>query len=156
MLDTIVIDADVFMHSENPQALQQNDSKLLLSSLLVSTTKLCVDEGFELEESKNRSKIGCEYLTHVRHVSAAFAIIVKLGTSGRILKLSRTVDQNTGRVICRSVSDKSDRVYVRVAYNSASQVLASHDTTAYPTKAKGNIQQRIGVRVVDAATARQL
>jgi len=26
----------------------------------------------------------------------------------------------------------------------------------YPTKAKSNIQQRIGVRVVDAATARQL
>lgn len=154
MLATIVIDADVFMHSENPTVPLRADCKQLLTRLLAGTTKLCVDEGFDLDESKNRSHIGHEYLTRVRQVSPAFAVIVLMGTRGRIIKIERHIEYSVSRIVCRNVADKSDRVYVRVAYKSASKTLVSHDSAAYPQKTKQILRTALNVRVLDAPAAK--
>jgi len=71
MLVDIVLDTNVLMHAENSQEARCEQSGNLLQAPKICTTKLCVDEGFDLNESRNRSQIGSEYLKHLRPAQSA-------------------------------------------------------------------------------------
>src|SRR2546429_630081 len=61
MLPDIVIDTNVLGHPDTPTEPRYAASRALVLRLLEISTHLCVDEGFALDEARNRSFICAEY-----------------------------------------------------------------------------------------------
>jgi len=156
VLVDVTVDTNVFLHSANEAEARCAASKEFLQGLLDGTASLCIDEGFDVDESRNKSIIGCEYLNNLRFVDPAFAVIVELGKKGRILGLKRTTDSATQKKIVRLITNKIDRTFLKVSYNSRSQVFVSHDYTDFQQTKRATIRTQLGVRAVDASAAHQL
>lgn len=152
MLSDIVIDANILCHAENHQEIRQADCQMLISLLYQTDTALCVDDGFDLEAANNRSFIGHEYIKHLRAGSLGYAIVQHLAQSSRVSILSANVGGNVGKHILQ-IPKGFDRRYVKVAYNSRSKVLASHDFGDIPNTVRVRLSQKISVEILDAAGA---
>lgn len=155
MLFDVVVDTNVFLHSADSRQPLRVASREFLNRLLAGTTCLCVDEGFDIEETKNRSVIGCEYLANLRFVMPAFAIVVGLGTRGRIVRVKRTVDRRAAKKILQLLRNKTDRVFIKVTYNSRSHTFVSHDFRDLPPKKRDHLRHTLGVRTITAEAARE-
>jgi hypothetical protein len=116
-------------------------------------THLCVDEGFDLDESKNRSHIGGEYLRHLRFGMLGYEVVTHLAQSSRLRLIQRRVPERISKQIRSQIGIGPDRVYVRVAYNSQDRTLASHDFTDIPATVRQRMKISIGVSIVDAEQA---
>ena len=150
MAEDIVVDANVFMHAANPNEERFAASLLFLKKLKEVATLLCVDQGYHAEEAKNRSQIVSEYLKWLPVGSIGSAIISDIAASGRIRELPRSVTPQVAASIVQMIPDKTDRVYVKVAHNSADGILVSHDLLALLTKRRADVHKAVGVLVVDA------
>jgi predicted nucleic acid-binding protein len=153
MLADIVIDTNVFLHAENDQEQRKQDCQDLINALIETTTKLCVDEGFDLEESRNRSHIGHEYIKHLRAGTLGYALIERLARSGRMLIVPRKVPTSISRHI-RQIPNGPDRTYVQVAFNSREKLFASHDFGDIPQTVRDRIRGATAVKIVAADAAR--
>ena len=153
MLADIVVDTNVFLHAEDQRQASCTQARELIRLLRTCATSLCLDEGFDLDEARNRSQIGSEYLKHLRFGTAGFALVDHLAKSGRLRLLPRSVPQQVAKVINRHVGKGPDRVYVRIAYNSQEKFLASHDFDDIPDGARNKLLNTLHIRVVavDAA-----
>jgi predicted nucleic acid-binding protein len=140
MLVDVVVDTNVWAHADNPIESRQADSIAFLRQLLATDTELCVDPGFSLTESQNRSRIGSEYLTHLSALPFASAALAALANSGRIAFVSTKVSDGVRRTINRVVRDPSDRVFVKVAHNSGARLLCSHDYTHLPAAVRSTLR----------------
>lgn len=153
MLADIVVDTNVLMHADNDAEPRQDEARAFLLSLLESATKLCVDEGFDIEESKNRSHIGSEYLQNLHNGMLGFAVIQHLASFARVSTVSRTVPTAIARKIRMHVRSSRDRVFVRVAFNADDRTLVSHDFTDIPQGARNALVATINVQVLSADEA---
>jgi len=155
MLVDIVVDTNVFLHAENSQESRRAQAAGLLLALQnkTCTTLLCVDEGFDLEEAKNRSQIGSEYLKHLRHGTLAFAVVVHLLGSLRIKQVRRGVPSNVSRRIIQQGVTGVDRTFIQVTYNSRDKTLACHDFDDVPDTVRDRLRGAIGVRILAADEA---
>jgi hypothetical protein len=156
VLIDVTVDTNVFLHSANQGEERCAASREFLHGLLDGDTFLCIDEGFDIDESRNKSIIGCEYLANLRFVDPAFAVIVALGKKGRILGLKRTTDSATQRRILRLISNKIDRTFLKISFNSRSRILVSHDFTDFPLAKRGAIRNELGVNITEASAAHLL
>ena len=147
MLPDVTIDANVLAHADDPRQTWQGACCALIERLLAAETKLCVDEGFDLDESKNRSRIAFEYLAHLRFGSPGYTFVHALASSGRLCEVSRGVAPGAARVVKILVHDRRDRLYVSVTLNSESLVLYSNDTTHFPPACNRALKKRLGVSV---------
>jgi hypothetical protein len=152
MLADLVVDTNVFLHAENDQEPRHIQAARLLIALQskACTTLLCVDEGFDLEEAKNRSQIGSEYLRHLRHGTLAFAVVVHLLGSLRIKQVPRGVPANVSRRILQQGVTGADRTFIQVAYNSQDNTLTCHDFHDVPDTVRARLLGAIGVRILAA------
>jgi hypothetical protein len=150
-----VIDTNVFCHSHNPKDQHFQASLDFLKMFLVSETQLCVDDGGDfLVESRNRSAIVSEYRTHIPPTSSAFQILVRLFSTGRVKQISKALPSKLGRLVPRLVTDKTDRVFLKVAINSQEQTLTSHDFAGFSRR--GDIFDQTGVYVCTAGECKPL
>jgi predicted nucleic acid-binding protein len=145
----VVIDTDVLMHAENEESADQEPSRRLIRRLLNSETRLCFDEGFNAEEAKNRSAIAGEYFERLPHGALGLALVLERALAGQIRVLPLKVPPPVNRAINQLVWDKSDRKFVKVAYNSTERTLVTHNTT-HLAPATAALGQRFDVDVVDA------
>jgi hypothetical protein len=150
MLDDIVVDTNVLMHADNPQEKRCAESRALVNDLTVGTTLLCMDEGFDIDQSHNRSAIGAEYLANVRFGSPSHAMIVKLALEARIRPLPRRAHRAAARRINQLVRKRTDRTFLNVAVNSRSSFFVSHDFKDFQKAKRRTIRKELGVRVVEA------
>lgn len=111
MLVDIVLDTNVLMHAENPEEPRMPMCCELVSQMTNCATHLCVDEGFDLDEAKNRSVIGSEYLKHLRFGMVGYELVKHLAVSQRVKQKSRNVPQNVSRHIVQQVRKGPDRIY---------------------------------------------
>ena len=153
MLKDIVIDTNIFMHADNRGEKRQGACKKFLAALKGCDTCLCVDEGYDPEEAKNRSQIAGEYLAHFAPGGIGFAILAYLAASSRVLMVTKHVPAAVGQKIRQAIHDPTDRVFVKVAFNSADKMLASHDEANFPGEAKRSLEKGIGIRVLLAQQA---
>jgi hypothetical protein len=151
MLADIVLDTNVLVHADNPEEVRQHASRELLIELRDRETHLCVDEGFDLNESKNRSVIGCEYLKHLRFGMLGLAVVAHLASSLRVRQVSRSMPQGVARLIRQQgVPKGADRIFLYVAYNSQSKTLTCHDFNDVPPAVRARLRDKIGLRILDA------
>ncbi|WP_446745189.1 hypothetical protein [Silvibacterium acidisoli] len=150
MLVDLVIDTNIFLHAQNKQEKRQKSCEALVALFKDSSCKICVDEGFDLDESRNRSIIGQEYTKHLRIGSLGYALVEYLARSGRISFVSTRVSVQVSRHI-RQVTKGPDRTYVRVAHNSNEKTLASHDFTDISSAIRQRLRDAIDVSVLDSS-----
>ena len=149
-VNDVVVDTNVFMHAENKVEARRDACAKFVEKLLADDTHLCVDEGFDLLESDNRSQIGGEYLRFLRPGSIGYHVVTYLALNQRVNNVSRAVPANVGRQITRLIYDPTDRVFVKVAFNSRSQVFVSHDFANFPNRVRAQLHGNLGIETLEA------
>lgn len=153
MLIDIVVDTNVLVHASNPNLPQSRCSLDLINSLLVASTQLCVDPGFDIDGARNRSQIGGEYMEHMQHGMMGYVLITEAASQRRIKPVSRNVNPGTNNRLRALGLPPIDRLFVKVASNSVERVLTSHDDRHFSDHVCDEIQRRLGVGVLDACRA---
>lgn len=150
MPDDLVIDTNIFMHAADRRQNSQAACKKIVERLLTLRWYICVDDGFNLIESKNRSYIGSEYLNILQFGSIGYSIISHLSINKKIIFLKKTVPAAVSKKIRESVRDKSDHCFVRIAHNSCRKFLLSHDYDAFSKDCRKDFLKLFGIQIVDA------
>jgi hypothetical protein len=127
MLADVVVDTNVFVHAENPGNAEYEASREFINLMLGATTLLCLDAGFDVDESRNASRIAGEYIAHLPPGALAHVLIQQCAANGRISILDPRVSPSINQTIERLVDDPSDWKFVRVAHKSQERVLVTHD-----------------------------
>ncbi len=150
MLSDIVIDTNVLLHAQNPNETRFENSSNLINKILEENTSLCIDEGFSEDESKNKSIIGCEYLSNLQPGSIGQNLIVQLALQQRIKQLTKRAPERIVRKINQIIRNKIDRVFLNVAYNSDEKTLVSHDYTDFNISKREFILTDLQTHVISA------
>lgn len=148
MLTDIVIDTNVLLHADDPRQAHQAQAYELLQKLRRVTTALCVDEGFDLDESKNASLIGGEYFERLTATHTATALLAHLFANDRVKLVTRSVTPGVQKALNQCVRKKRDRTFLAVARNSAERILCSHDFEDMQTTKRKFLKDRVGVEVL--------
>lgn len=149
--DDLTIDTNVLMHCDNPNEDRFDDARAFIEAFLESETALCVDEGFSLDEAQNRSHIGQEHLEHLVPGNLGYQAIVKVAQTTRVKLTKKKMSLRDIQQLNRLVHDKTDRPFVRVAKNSGSRVLVSHDFLCFSETVRREVRRELGVQVVCAS-----
>jgi hypothetical protein len=147
MLTDLVMDTNVFVHASNPSETYCNDAKLFITALKESSTSLCVDEGFDIDQSHNKSLIGLEYLENLHYGMLGFAELTWLAQANRLVFVSRDVHRSISRKINQMIRNKRDRTFLRVATNSEDHFFCSHDFRDMPPSKRVEIKRLLGIDV---------
>ena len=151
MLSELVIDTNVLAHCHNTIEPRAADALRLTKAIIAGNQVLCVDEGFSMEEARNRSLIGAEYLKHLRVGTPGYAMVAHLAQRKRIRSVpKRPTSSRAKRRIDQIIRNTSDRAFVGVAWHSAEHVLVSHDFTDFDQAKRDTIAREIGVEIVEA------
>ena len=156
MIPDIVLDTNVLVHAGNPSVAHFTQSVNFLNKYLNTKTLLCVDEGFDFDQSKNRSLIGHEYIKYLRAGSFGYNVIVTVATSLRIKPCSRNTTTKNRKKINQLVRNKRDRTFLRVTCNSDSKIFTSHDYTDFPNNKRRDFYSEIKIRIFSAQEAQAL
>jgi hypothetical protein len=152
----IVIDTNVFVHAHNAAIPEHADALLFCNLVRNHTVTICLDEGFSLIESDNRSQIGEEYLEHLRAGSVGLALVAHLASTGRMRFVAALITPPDRRWLRKQIPRNGvDRTYVIVALNTEDRVLVSHDRTDFTPNVRASLLNRLDVNVIfaDAAQA---
>lgn len=152
MASELAVDTNVFAHCYDPRESRCDAALAIVTALRMGAHMLCVDEGFHVVESQNRSKIGSEYIEHLRAGSVGLTLVAFLASSGRVKIVPRRPPLDLNKRLVRLVSDPGDRAFVGVAWHSASRILVSHDFQDFPDSVRDTIAREIGVDIIDAAS----
>jgi predicted nucleic acid-binding protein len=154
VLADIVIDTNVLVHASSPTVAYQQAALLLLNALELGSTALCVDEGFDVVEARNRSLIGGEYYENLVTGMIGFAIVATLANTGRLSQVSKRVPTHVAARIRRLVPRKPrDRTFVHVAINAKEHILVSHDFDDFGPSVRSKLLSAVEVEVVTAYDA---
>jgi hypothetical protein len=154
LLDDVVIDTNVLLHADDPRQPHQADAYALLQELVASGTALCVDEGFDVDESRNASLIGGEYFQRLTATNTATAVLAHMFASGRVKLVKRRLPDGARKAINQCVRTKRDRTFLAVTRNSADRVLCSHDFEDMQDKKRAFLTSKLGIDVVKVDEAR--
>jgi predicted nucleic acid-binding protein len=155
VLTDIVIDTNVFVHAHNKAEPRHESAKKLGLRLLEDDvpTMLCVDSGFSLDEARNQSRIGHEYIKHCVPGMLGHHVIQTLASTKRIKQVRPTPDMASRKCVRKIVADKDDRVFLLVALASDDRTLVSHDKRAFPKRAKTACKNLLSIVIWDAKEA---
>ena len=153
-MDDVVVDTNILAHSGNPSNASFDAARHFLLDLLRSSTAWCMDPGFSLIESQNRSRILSEYLATVPPTDLGLQVLARLAATGRITIVDRPTRSVRGQIRRLVPGNPGDRVFVEVAYGSTDHVLVSHDESDFHPECRAQLRERLGVIVLDAATCR--
>lgn len=156
MLTDVVIDTNVLMHADDPRQAHQADALGLLEDMLKGTTALCVDTGFDMESSKNTSRIGHEYLERLSASSTGYYVLTHLASSDRLRPVSAKAPQAVKKCIEQCVRNARDRTFLAVAHNSTDRTLCSHDLQDMQVKKRAHLKKAAEVLILGSAEVRAL
>ena len=147
----LVVDTNVLVHASNDEEDRQMDSVQLITYLLSSTELICVDNGFDTNETLNKSIIGYEYLEHLKNGMLGYAFVVQMALNKRICEVQRKIPVQTTKAINKCMSNKHDIVFIKVAINSSDKKLITHDFTDFADDKRTHLKKSFGVQVLVAS-----
>ena len=146
----VVVDANVWAHSANPQNRYFEASVLLCEATPAASYVLCVDVGWSMDDT-NRSRIGAEYRKYVRFGTPGYEAIVWLATHERVRFIDPTISNADRVAVNRSLPrNNHDRHYLRLSICTADRVLCSHDFDDFTSEVRAACRRRWGLAIVDA------
>ena len=149
-IEDITLDTNVLMHADNPNEIRFEASKSFLERLLEVETHLCIDEGFSLDEGENKSLIGHEYLQRLSQGGLGYAVISFLAQTGRVAIVEKRIPPAVVNKINQLISNKRDKTFIRVAYNSTTRTLVSHDFADFSGVVREKLRKKLCLRIEDA------
>ena len=147
----VTVDTNVFMHACNPNEPRYADSISFVNTLLASIASLAIDAGFSTDPSKNTSLIGAEYLAKLVPGSLPHYAVAHLALNGRVAVYGSSLSPQLSKKLNQMVSNRRDRTFVKVATNSQSCHLVSHDYADFAKAKRKAIRSTFGVDMIDAA-----
>ena len=151
MISEIVVDMNVFVDSSNEGSPNFVDSKKFFELLIGGSVSLCVDEGYDIDERKNQSKIVAEYLNRLVPLSPGSEILKFLFSNARVTMYPKNAsEREIQKFIIQIMRNVRDRTFLGVAWNSKDKVLVTHDYKDFQASKRTNIKKRINVSVVEA------
>jgi hypothetical protein len=142
MLADLVVDANIWAHTQNPNSAWYEDSLDFCERLLISQTIVVVDAGGLIEQ---------EYEENLTPASVGYQTLASLAASGRLAHMPAAVPANIRRTIEALIPRNSrDRTYVRISYNSTGRHLGSHDWDDFNDDVRADLYERIQVLVLEA------
>lgn len=150
MISELVLDTNVLAHCCNPNEPRRKEALELVLAIQHSSTSLCVDDGFSIVESQNRSIIGAEYMAHLVYGSLGLYLIQFLAVNGRVRVYPKRPPHDIARRINRVIRNAHDRAFVGVAWHSSERVLVSHDYTDFDHDKRIHLSSELGVDVIDS------
>lgn len=147
----VVLDTNVLLHAANPIEPRFGDALNLVTALVDSTTALCVDEGFDFDETKNRSLVGAEYLEKLVVGTPGHALITKMALEGRVVFVKASMPAGEAKKLNQMLANRRDRTFIKVAAASGGKTLVSHDYHDFPAQKRADIGRLFRVVVQDAA-----
>lgn len=156
MLIDLVVDTNVFVHSHNQNVGMRYAEALDMTRKLIAdgvATVLRVDPGFSLEQGRNTSRMGTEYLTKLVPGMLAYQVIQALAANMRLRPVEMGVTEETRRAIEGLVCDPSDRVFLQVTLRSEEGLLVTHDDVAFPDAVRDECEARWPIKVGEAIDA---
>ena len=149
MID-LVVDTCTLVHA-NSDTKYQESSIDLIDKLLANQTLIIVDEGFDLNETDNKSYIGLEYIKHLAPGMLGYSLLQYIALNKRFKFVSNKVPNATKNRIEQLIRNKKDRMFLRVSLNSDERKLISHDYTDYQKNKRKTIKQEMNIDVIDAS-----
>lgn len=146
----IVIDTCTLKHAEDPTNKYFEYSVDFIFKMTKNTLVCIVDEGFDLNETINKSYIGLEYITHLQPSSLGYQLIVSLILNNRLDFVSNKIPNAKKKYIEQIIINRKDRLFLRVAYNTTDKTLASHDFTDYQKKKRKTIKKELSITIETA------
>lgn len=146
----VVLDTNVLLHASNNQESRQEDSIKLLMYLLESSELICVDPKFTTSETTNASIIGYEYLTYLKYGMLGYSFVAKMASSKRICEISHSTEISVSRAINQCLSNKHDKIFLKVAINSTEKILVSHDFKDFTLEKRKFIRRNFEAEIIAA------
>jgi hypothetical protein len=148
----LVIDTCTLVHADNTESEYFDCSLAFINSLLTDLVdcRVIVDNGFSFDENENKSLIGHEYINNITPIMLGYKFLVEILSNDRVDFVSNTVAYNTKKFIEKEIANKKDRHFLRVATNSPSKNLISHDFTDYTIDKRKLIDKKLSVKIKTA------
>jgi predicted nucleic acid-binding protein len=154
-MNDIVIDTNVLLHTNNEENNYWQSANETLNLILRRDIYICVDDVFNIDESKNTSVIGHEYLTHIRHGTYAYYFLMDRLINEKITQIFKKDHINIKRELSRmikkgEIKNRHDITFVIVAYGSQDKTLISNDYDDFNKENRKYISRKFQVSVLDS------
>jgi hypothetical protein len=154
-MNDIVVDTNVLVHTNNMNTHYYKSSVETLMHIKRSNIKICVDDVFNIDESKNTTVIGHEYIKHIRNGTFAYAFLLEKIHSGNIVQIRKKEFGNVKRklnrkVMNREMTNKYDIAFVIVAYGSNNKTLVSNDCDDFNEAIREYVLNEFSVSILDS------
>jgi len=155
LIEQIVVDTNVILHADNPVSGYQSDSMCFLDRFLKDGCyRLALDRTPPLGRQHNESQILQEYLEHVTYDSSfGFYFLIKVLERSWFDIVGRTNYRREVKIIIQEVSNKVDRIFLRVTCMANSRKFVTHDFSDFPMQKRKRLAKTLQVRLL---TAREL
>jgi len=156
-MDDVVVDTNVFKHAQDRSSHHFMASAQFIASLLGSEVKLCLDQGFDIDNSAQpTSLIGAEYTKHLQPQSYGHIALALLLATGRYKAVGTKVSDAARKWSDAEIGKKRDRTFFRVAALSVDKTLVSHDEEDFSMPIRTSAKRKFSVTICMADTARAL
>jgi predicted nucleic acid-binding protein len=154
-MNDIVIDTNVLLHTHNKENKYYQSANETLKLVLKRDLSLCLDDVFDIEESKNTSTIGSEYYEKIRSGTFAYFFLMDRFSKGKyvqiIKKNHKQVKQDLNKMIKKGeIKNHHDIAFVITAYGSQDKMLVSNDYDDFNNENRKYIQKRFQVSILDS------
>lgn len=159
MLLDVVVDTCVFSHATNETTgIHYDTASAFVVDLAGGSAHICLDEGVALPPNNSTSLLWCEYrdLGLLAVSGDLYGIFAGLLGSNRIDEIRIVNTPLLAELLRRCIADSRDRKLIKIAAASRSKVLVTHDDGFLARCSAEEIRAVSGVRIVNAAEAREL
>jgi predicted nucleic acid-binding protein len=146
----LVVDTNIFLHSNNAQNKYFESSFKLLNELVDNNIKLCVDDEFNTDEAKNTSWIGSEYVDKIHPGTFGYAILLKTIINGNILQIEKKKFNKQKSKLTKLIQNKADLVFLIITLGTESQTFASNDYEDFQQDKRNKIYKDYKISILNS------
>lgn len=149
-ISDIVIDTNVFVHSDNPHIHFNNSAKETLQRVIDENIKICVDDIFDIRECENTSRIGSEYYRNLTPGTYGYTCLLQILIKQNIKQIIKKEFNREKRELGQLVSNRTDIVFVIVTIGSDCKTLVSNDYQDFNRNNRNIIKRRFDINIKDS------
>jgi hypothetical protein len=154
-MNDIVIDTNVLVHTGNVNNHYNKSAIKTMETVRRLDLYLCVDDVFNIDETKNTSVIGLEYIKHIRNLTPAYLFLLERITKLKIKQIRKKDFPGVKRklnkkIINHQMKNTYDIAFVIVACGSASKTLISNDYDDFSENMRIYINNDFHVSILDS------
>jgi hypothetical protein len=154
-MNDIVIDTNVLAHTNNKNNHFNRSSIGALEIIKKQDLFICFDDVFNVDESKNTSVIGHEYIKHIRVGTFAYAFLLDRITKGRVVQINKkdflSVKRDLNKkIISKEMEKPHDIVFIMVACGSNNKLLVSNDCNDFTKGIREYVYKKFFVSIIDS------